>query len=69
MKLSRWARATLFTGALMLAIAIIPLWLSTIFLSGSMPTLFAMAFFMVGPLGAMIFFAGLVMFVIAALRR
>ncbi|MCF6327551.1 MAG: hypothetical protein L3J21_09710 [Devosiaceae bacterium] len=69
MKLSRWARATLFTGALMLAIAIIPLWLSTIFLSSSIPTLFALAFFMVGPLGAMIFFAGLVMFVIAALRR
>ncbi len=68
MRLSRWARATLFTGALLLAIAIVPLWLATLVVPDFVPVLFSLAFFLLAPPGAMIFIAGLLMFLFAIFR-
>ena len=68
MKLSRWARATLLIGAILLSLGVLPLWLATMFLPGDAPLLFSMAFFMLAPLGAVLFVFGLLLFIIAKIR-
>ncbi|HHG89050.1 MAG TPA: hypothetical protein ENJ90_01045 [Devosia sp.] len=68
MRLSRWARATLLIGFILLSLGVLPLWLATLLLPGDPPLLFSMAFFMLAPLGAVIFVFGLLLFVIAVIR-
>ncbi len=65
MRLSRWARAALLTGIILLTIGVIPLWGATQFWPGNPPVLFAMAFFLLAPLGSVIFGLGLVLALIA----
>ena len=69
MKLSRWARATLVIGAILLAIGILPLWLTDMLFPGGAPALFILAFYLLTPLGITIFGLGILLFVIAIIRR
>ncbi len=68
MRLSRWARATLLIGFIPLSLGVLPLWLATLLLPGDPPLLFSMAFFMLAPLGAVIFVFGLLLYIIAKIR-
>ena len=69
MKLSRWARATLVIGAILLVLGIVPLWLSASFLPGGAPPLFALAFYLLTPPGALIFGLGALLFLISLLKN
>ncbi len=69
MKLSRWARAALMVGAILLFLGLVPLGLVTTFLPGSDPLIFAMAFFLLVPLGAVILALGIILWLIALLNK
>ncbi len=69
MKLSRWARATLVIGAILLSIGILPLWLTNMVFSDGAPTLFILAFYLLTPLGVAIFSLGVLLFLVAMIRR
>lgn len=69
MRLSRWARATLVIGTILLTIGILPLWLSNMIFSGDAPTLFILAFYLLTPLGIAIFGLGTLLFIITMIRR
>jgi len=64
MKLSRWARAALMVGAILLFLGLVPR-LVTTFLPGSDPLIFALAFFLLVPLGTVIFALGIILWLIA----
>lgn len=65
MKLSRWARAALMIGAILLFLGLAPLGLVTTFLPGADPIIFALAFFLLAPLGAVIFMLGIILLLLA----
>ena len=69
MRLSRWARAALLVGILLLGLGVGPLWLSTILLPVAPPLIFVMAFYLLAPLGTAITALGLVLYGIALIRR
>ncbi len=69
MRLSRWARATLLTGIILLSLGVLPLWFATQFWPGNPPVLFSMAFFMLAPLGAVILVFGLILALFAKFRE
>ncbi|MCF6302795.1 MAG: hypothetical protein L3J13_06290 [Devosiaceae bacterium] len=69
MRLSRWARATLVIGAILSAIGIIPIWLTSLVLSGGAPTIFILAFYLLTPLGVLLLGLGAGLFLIALVRR
>ncbi len=69
MRLSRWARATLLTGAILSAIGILPIWLTSVMLAGGAPMLFIMAFYLLTPLGVLLLGLGGGLFLIALVRR
>jgi hypothetical protein len=69
MRLSRWARATLVIGSILLGLGIGPLWLATSFFPGADPTVFALAFFLLAPLGAVITVFGLILWLVSLFRR
>ncbi len=69
MRLSRWARAALLTGAILLGIGVLPLTLTSAIAPGAVPLLFIMAFYLLTPLGAAILIFGILLFLIALLRR
>lgn len=69
MRLSRWARATLVIGSILLGLGIGPLWLVTSFFPGANPELFALSFFLLAPLGALITAVGLILWLAGWFRR
>jgi len=69
MKLFKWARIALFIGGLLSGLAIVPLWLSTIFLPNSIPTLFSLGFFLLLPIGMFVLGLGVIMLLIALVIR
>ncbi|VAW15783.1 hypothetical protein MNBD_ALPHA12-376 [hydrothermal vent metagenome] len=69
MRLSRWARAALMIGAILLGLGLVPLWLVTNFLPGADPLIFALAFFLLVPLGTVIFALGIILLLFAWLNK
>ncbi len=69
MRMSRWARATLVIGSILLGLGIGPLWLTTSFFPGADPAIFALAFFLLAPLGAVITVVGVILWLVSLLRR
>ena len=69
MRLSRWARAALMVGAILLGLGLVPLGLVTTFLPGADPVIFALAFFLLVPLGAVIFALGIILWLFAWLNK
>ncbi len=69
MRLSRWARALLFTGLLLLALGVLPLWLTTSLPGITPPLLFIMAFYLLAPMGTAITAFGLILYAIARVQR
>ncbi len=65
MRLSRWARAAFMVGAILLFLGLVPLGLVTTFLPGANPMMFALAFFLLVPLGAVIFAMAIILWLIA----
>lgn len=69
MRLSRWARATLVIGSILLGLGIGPLWLATSFLPGANLAIFVLAFYLLAPPGAMITIFGLILWLVSLFRR
>ncbi len=53
----------------MLGLGLVPLWLITVFLPGADPMIFALAFFLLVPLGAVIFAFGTILWLVAWLNK
>jgi len=56
-------------GAILLGLGLVPLWLVTAFLPGADPIIFALAFFLLVPLGVVIFAFGTILWLLAWFNR
>jgi hypothetical protein len=69
MKMNRWARAALLTGAIMTGGGLIPITVAIVWLPGLSPVGPIQLFLMLVPLGGLILLIGITLWLIAYLRR